>query len=414
MCYTPNMNLEARHEALISFLLPYQDIWKNEIMLQYPNSLDGYPMAWIEELMPWVAPEKTLQLTYDQGWDTLSAELSAFHQQTQTLCSFPQLTATRALPTTPDTWVKIIPKKQHELERLAPILAEFIKVHRLNDVVDIGGGLGHLAQTLAHHYHLPVLSLDMDEKLQTAGLRWQAHKWPNSRFPVRYQTHRIDHHDQAFIDLLRPNTLTTGLHTCGGLAVAHLKAAQVAGSALANMGCCYHKLETSETNLSQASKERPLPWGLYSLTLASGAHHKVSLDDIIFRNQVKRFRYILHFLLHDHFGITTPVKLGNADPKSYVGSFADYTREQLSRLNLNYTGTDKALEDFRMEESRQLLVEQMLAAALIRDQFGRVLESALLVDRALWMKDQGHQVEIGEIFDAKVSPRNLILLSWKN
>jgi hypothetical protein len=46
------MNLEARHEALISFLLPYQDIWKNEIMLQYPNSLDGYPMAWIEELMP--------------------------------------------------------------------------------------------------------------------------------------------------------------------------------------------------------------------------------------------------------------------------------------------------------------------------------------------------------------------------
>ncbi len=361
--------------------------------------------------MPWIEPEKTLQLTYDQGWDTLSPALVEFHQQTQALTSFPQLTATRSLPVTADTWVKIIPKKQHELERLVPILAEFINEHKLHDVVDIGGGLGHLAQTLAHHYYLPVLSLDMDEKLQTAGLRWQAHKWSNSRFPVRYQTHRIDHLDQTFIDLLKPNTLTTGLHTCGGLAVAHLQAAQVANAALANMGCCYHKLIASETNLSQAAKRNPLPWGLYSLTLASGAHHKVSLNDIVFRNQVKRFRYILHFLLHDHFGITAAVKLGNATSKSYTGSFADYTREQLSRLNLQFQGSDQALEDFRLAEGRQLLVEQMLAAALVRDQFGRVLESAILVDRALWMKEHGHNVVIGEIFDPKISPRNLIILS---
>lgn len=405
------MNLSARYQDQVRFLQAYQDIWQNEIMLQYPTPLAGHPAAWIEELLAWIAPEKALRLTYDEGWDELSPELREFHQATQALSHFPTARAAAAVPATPDSWVKITPKKQHELEHLAPLLAEFMRAQRFDDVVDIGGGLGHLAQTLAHHYHLPVLSLDMDPELQRAGLRWQAHKWPDSRFPVRYQTHRIDHEDKTFCALLRPTTLTTGLHTCGGLAVAHLAAAARARAGLANMGCCYHKLEASEVNLSAEAQATPLAWGLYALTLASGAHHKVNLADITFRNQMKRHRYVLHFLLHDHFGVTTPVRLGNADPKSYHGPFAAYAREQLSRLGLTYAGSDEALNAFSSDESRQKLVDRMLAAALVRDQFGRVLESTLLVDRALWLEDQGFRAQLVEVFDGKVSPRNILLLA---
>lgn len=405
------MNLSARYQDQVRFLQAYQYIWKNEIMLQYPNSFEGYPEAWIEELLGWITPEKTLRLTYDEGWDELTKELQEFHQATQALSAFPKARARLPVPATPESWVKITPKKQHELEHLAPLLAEFMREHRLDDVVDIGGGLGHLAQTLAHHYHLPVLSLDMDGELQTAGLRWQVHKWPDSRFPVRYQTHRIDHEDRAFTELLRPTTLTTGLHTCGGLAVAHLAAAAKARAGLANMGCCYHKLEAREVNLSKDAQANPLPWGLYALTLASGAHHKVNLADITFRNQMKRHRYVLHFLLHDHFGVTTPVRLGNADPQSYHGPFATYARDQLSRLGLTYAGSDDSLNAFRADETRQRLVDRMLAAALVRDQFGRVLESTLLVDRALWLEENGFRARLVEVFDGKISPRNLLLLA---
>ncbi len=405
------MNLKARYDALIAFLLPYQDIWKNEIMLQYPNPLEAYPSAWIEELLPWIEPQKTLDLTYDQQWDQLSHELRDFHDQTQALAHFPSLAPQVPLPVRPETWVKIIPKKQHELERLTPILGEYMQQHQLDDVVDIGGGLGHLAQTLAHHYQRSVVSLDMDEKLQLAGQKWQQHKWPQSPTPVRFQTHRIDHQDATFMKLLSSNTLTTGLHTCGGLAVAQMSATNEAKASLANMGCCYHKLLPYELHLSQKSKESPLPWGLYALTLASGAHHKVSLDDVIFRNQVKFFRYTLHFLLHDHFEITEPVTLGNADPKSYLGQFSHYAREQLARLQLSFKGSDEDLNHYYQREENLALVKKMLAAALIRDQFGRVLESAIILDRALFLEENGYEVQLGEIFDPKVSPRNILLLA---
>jgi hypothetical protein len=49
----------------------------------------------------------------------------------------------------------------------------------------------------------------------------------------------------------------------------------------------------------------------------------------------------------------------------------------------------------------------MLAAGLIRNALGRVMELYLLVDRAIFLEEKGYKVEVQEFFDEELSPRNI-------
>jgi hypothetical protein len=405
------MEHRARYKALVEFLLPYQDIWRNEIMLQYPRSLAAYNPAWVEELTQKLSAEFTFELLQGRGWSSLQPSLAAFHETLNELAHFPKALAKSALPVKAVSWVKIIPKKQHELERLAPFIAELVQEQRLNEVVDIGGGVGHLAQTLAHHYGFKVTSLDMDPELQRSGVRWQLHKWEDSPHNVNFQEHRITRQDKKFAALMGPGTLTTGLHTCGGLGVAHMEAGALSRAAVVNMPCCYHKLELTDCNLSSNAQRHPLPWNLFALTLAAGAHRKVTLRDVQFRDKMKFFRYTLHFLLHDEYGIKGQVTLGNCPPELYEGSFAVYVREQLTRLKLTSTWSDEKLDTYFQDAKNQTLIKHMLAAATVRDVMGRALEATIITDRAIWMEEKGYAVDVREVFDPSISPRNIVLLA---
>lgn len=400
--------LSDRYQALVDFLLPYQEIWRNEIMLQYPNSLRGYDSAWLAELREHISPEKALPLTQGMGWDQLrSPQLREFHATLLELTRFRKASPAVPFPANPKSWLHIIPKKKHELERLTPLLAQWSEGKR---VVDIGGGQGHLAQTLAHHYGLEVLSLDMDPELQTIGEKWQKIKWENSPHQVKFRAHQVQRSDETFAALMDTNTITTGLHTCGPLAVAHMEAAVLARASLVNLPCCYHKLAASDCNLSQLAQLRPFAWSIYALTLASGGHYKVTAEDIAFRNQMKRFRYTLHFLLHHEFGIKHQVILGESPREIYFAPFSAYVREQLGRLGLESPWSDQQLEDYLLKACHKELVDQMLAAALMRDAFGRAIEATIILDRVLWLREQGMECEVLEVFDPTLSPRNLVLV----
>lgn len=403
------MDHKARYQALVEFLLPYQDIWRNEIMLQYPDPVGPYPADWIKELRAHLSPEKTYELAQGNGWSKLAAAgLREFHERILALTELPAAPSYPSVPATAMSWVKIIPKKQHEIQRLAPLIAA--KMSGRSSIVDIGGGQGHLAQTLAHHYGFKVLSLDMDSELQQTGQHWQKEKWPESPHLVRFHTHRLVRNDEVFAKMLDHQTLTTGLHTCGPLALAHLEAALLADAPVVNMPCCYHKLAPREASCSGLARWYALPWNQFALTLATGAHRKATLSDVAFRMKVKRFRYALHFLLHDEFDRPGHLTLGNCPPALYDGEFALYAREQFERLGLSPHLTDAELNRYFAQKKVQSTIDDMLAATIIRDAFGRALEVALLCDRAVWLEEEGCAVEILELFDAKISPRNIVFV----
>ena len=54
---------------------------------------------------------------------------------------------------------------------------------------------------------------------------------------------------------------------------------------------------------------------------------------------------------------------------------------------------------------------ETILADIIRGLLGRVIETYLVLDRAVSLEEQGHKVDVIEIFDRKLSPRNLLIKS---
>jgi hypothetical protein len=405
------MHLKERYQQLVEFLLFYQDIWKNEIMLLYPRPLDIYPAEWVEDLFRFLDSASLWQLTHYQTLGQLhSPSLKHYFQTIQELSRIPQSSLAPYSPPL-NAWEYMTPKKQHEIAHIFPLIQRLKEQSGVTKIVDIGGGQGHFAQLLSHHLQLEVQSLDMDAKVQRAGAHRQHKKWGDSPFAVTFIPHKLGFPDPAFVEKLHARTLTMGLHTCGSLACAQLMNSSEKEAYIFNIGCCYHKLTPEFFHLSAEARKTPLPWNQYALTLASGPYKKVSKHDVHLRNQVKRFRYAFHMLLHDHFGISDQVTLGNSREQLYFGEFATYAREQLSRLQLSFHGSDSELNAFQSEPKRLHLVNQMISTGLVRDALSRPLELAILIDRALWLEERGYEVEVLEVFDPHLSPRNIALIA---
>ncbi len=403
------INLRERYQELSQFLLSYQDIWKNEIMLLYPKPLDFYPRDWVDALYPYLDSQSLWELTHHINQERLqSSSLKDYFKTIQLLSDLPKSNYPPFEPPK-SSWDFMTVKKQHEISYLYPYIEELRQNHTIDQIVDIGGGQGHFAQFVAFHQKVKTLSLDLDAPLQMAGDKRQLKKWGDR--VISFATHELRYPDPAFTKYLNPTTLTTGLHTCGSLACAQIMGSQEAKSSIFNLGCCYHRLEPEFTNLSLEAKKNPLPFNRFALTLASGPYQKVSLHDVNLRTHVKKFRYTLHILLFEEFGLTEQVTLGNCDEELYYGDFSLYAREQFKRIKLDYKGRDESLNAFQQDSKRLKLVDHMISTGLVRDSLSRPLEVAILIDRVLWLEERGYKAELIEVFDPKQSPRNIVLIA---
>jgi hypothetical protein len=409
------MNLRQRLKNIIEFLKPYQNIWQNEIMLIYPDALNDYPEEWLQDLLRFKSREDLIKLERKQVEGMIqNPSLIQFYEDRQKLIDVPFTRAMPPMPETPFTFLFMIPKKQHEIKKLAPLIHHYYQTQRIEKIIDIGGGIGLLAQTLVNQYNHQVCSVDLDPTMQATGLSRHQKNATNLPNLVEYKTLKVEEKNKAFSALLSPNFMTVGLHTCGSLAVAQLKAStEKKIKNIVNFGCCYHKIDKlPDQHISQFVQEiGPLNLSKFALTLASRAHLKLAEDDFDFKLKVKYYRYAIHFLLCDLFQKREIVTLGNSKKDLYNESFGIYAKEQLSRIGLEGRFSEVELDQFFNTPERLHLIERMLAAGIIRDSFGRLLELYLLLDRAVYLEEQGYEVHLEQCFDETISPRNIGLFS---
>jgi hypothetical protein len=405
------MNYRERLLDIKNFLKPYQSIWENEIMLMYPDPFKGYPMEWIEDLHRFQKKEDVIRMEKKDVFDFIvSPTLIAFYKELERLCKLPEIPTYPSMPEEPWTWLYIIPKKKHEIKRLAPHIHHLYQTKKIDQIVDIGGGIGLLAQVLANQYQHKVISIDMNAEFQKTGFERHEH---NARVPtnkVQYKNIKVEAQG-PFTELLESNVMPIGLHTCGKLALDIIQvSADKKVPAIVNFGCCYHTLTLSPAlqNISEFAKNNdPLWMNLFGLTLSCRAHRKMDDKDYEFKLKVKHYRYAIHILLYDHYDIKEQVTLGNSSRKLYDESFGSYVLEQLKRINLTPKHTFEELNAYFADSKLQVLIEQMLAAGLIRNAMGRALEIYLLLDRAIYLEEKGYQVLVEEFFDEELSPRNI-------
>ncbi|XP_067328530.1 methyltransferase-like protein 25B [Anolis sagrei] len=224
------------------------------------------------------------------------------------------------------------------------------------------------------------------------------------------------------------NLLLTGLHACGDLSVALLRyfarCPQVVG--ITSVGCCYMKL-TTEDELALAPGPQPSEWG-YPLSswVSSLPGYRLSYKARevachAIEDYVQRLRHQSPTLRTHCFRAALEVVIRAADPskkrlgvqtikKVHTLSFQEYARLGLERLGMEPSLAHVLPESLAAMLAQEQKVVAFFSLALL---LAPVVETLLLLDRMIYLQEQGFHCELLPLFDPHFSPRNLVLLAAK-
>ncbi|EDV56369.1 methyltransferase-like protein 25 [Drosophila erecta] len=368
-------------------------------------------------------------------------------------------------------------KKCHEVELAAALVDHLVKNYGQGGfIVDAGDGKGYLSSRLALQYGHRVLGIDANAentqnalsrnlKLQRAwnGLTERAElqiqgitpKRRGKKSPARDSTKSapalenykttakfittelnfgalLAEHFTQLGPKESPNICLTGLHTCGNLAATCLQVfhAQTDCRLLCNVGCCYHLLRERYSQqeffgnkalmdlqtdygfpLSQYLQERQVRMGRNARMLAAQSIER-TVDAKELPNVTLYYRALLETLVYRHAPqLKNELQVGKVRK---FESFQEYIQKCANKLDAPWLA---AVEE---EELQSLLQEYAVDKHyldlfyLLRMSFAPVLESLILLDRLLYLKELGYERSyLINLFDPVISPRHFAIVSIK-
>lgn len=389
---------EARFKALDEFLIEHQGLWR--------------PRPFTQLQLPWETEHPALSQWLRQR---SLAEAEASHNQPHELpapAPFPQLAAQalhlsavdklpahRLQPPRHRLNVDVPGRKWQQIEAFGAALSfAQTPIHWL----DWCAGKGHLGRRLLQPGQ-QLTCLEHDPALIASGQALSDHHG-------LVAAHRLQ--DVMADVALDPEHTPVALHACGDLHVRLLQLASAAGcKQLALAPCCYNRINADRYQaLSAAARASLLHLSIDDLglplseTVTAGNRVRQQRDTSMARRL--GFDRLQRQLSGRDEYLPTP-----SLPAGWLGKpFADYCRELASLKGLSTDEQDwAALEAHgwrRLAEVRNL--------ELVRGLFRRPLEMWLVLDRALFLTEQGYNVEIGSFCEPALTPRNLMVLAERD
>lgn len=224
----------------------------------------------------------------------------------------------------------------------------------------------------------------------------------------------------------------SGLHTCGNLAASCMEIFQnnLDIRSICNVGCCYHLLDeqfakndffVERHSIDQSAAVHygfPLSNYLKQKGFAMGRNARMlaaqSLDRTVRSEELPNvslfYRALLETLIIKHdITLKNCVQVGRMKK---VGTFAEYVDKCAQRTNLRMDINGTANEQLLTE--REFDRRLMDLFYLLRMTFSPVLESVLLLDRVLYLRESGvDDVFLVQLFDPVVSPRCYAVVAVK-
>ncbi len=391
-------DVEARFQALDAFLIEHQGLWK-------PRPFTHRQLPWETEhpdLAQWLRQrslddaEASHNLPHDLPAPAPFPQLAAHARQ---LSAVDKLSTQPLAPARHRLNVDVPGRKWEQIEAFGAALHfKQTPTHWL----DWCAGKGHLGRRLLQHGQA-LTCLEYDPALIAAGQALSDHHG----LPV---THRLQ--DVMADVAIGPEHTPVALHACGDLHVRLLQLASTVGcKQLALAPCCYNRINADTYQpLSNAGRASRLQLSIDDLglplseTITAGKRVRLQRDTSMARrlgfDQLQReLRGVDKYL-------PTP-----SLPTSWLDKpFADYCKELASLKGLSTGKQDwTALEAYgwrRLAEVRNL--------ELVRGLFRRPLELWLVLDRALFLAQNGYKVEIGTFCESALTPRNLMVFAERD
>jgi hypothetical protein len=210
--------------------------------------------------------------------------------------------------------------------------------------------------------------------------------------------------------LLKAEHTPVALHACGDLHVRLIQLASTAGcKQLAIAPCCYNRISLTEYSpISSAAKNSDLQLSLDDLalpmseTVTAGARVRRQRDTSMAR------RLAFDLLQRQLRGVDEYLPTPSLPSGWLDKSFADYCHHLAALKELSTIGPQnwpvlEAAGWQRLAEVRNL--------ELLRGLFRRPLELWLVLDRALFLLEQGYTVRLGTFCETPLTPRNSLVLA---
>lgn len=364
------MQLEKRFLEISSFLKKHNQLAQSEVLDHYPFESYAY-----EE---WMNLDLTLEemIAMENHFippDHAPTSLKKYFCDIRNLIDTPQSYAHEDLPIS--LFQKVKEKKRHEIQRLIAHIPKEMK-----NFVDVGGGMGHLASCIAYTTSASGLCLDQDKSLQEAG-RKKLKKFPKMNLHFQHQF------IQNAADIPLSDCLIC-LHGCGDL--SKYVCSSFDSKHLLSLACCYHKCSDGKLQHSD------LDISLHARTLAAKGYYIATKKSMLKKLKIKSYRYASFMYLNDHHGLR-PQSYGRSDPADYELDFKDYIQK------FHAIKVDDNAYPYLKKTS------PIINLSIIRECMARVIEMAIILDRALLLQENSKKVKITQIFDRTISPRNLLL-----
>jgi hypothetical protein len=394
----PARDVKARFEALDAFLIEHQGLWR-------PRPFTHLQLPWESEhseLAQWLRQRSLAdaEAHHNQPHElTAPAPFMALALQAKRLSAVDKLPTQPLEPARHRLNVDVPGRKWQQIEAFGATLAF---AEPATHWLDWCAGKGHLGRRLLQPGQ-QLTCLEYDPALVASGQALSEHHG----LPV---THRLQ---DVMADMtLNPEYTPVALHACGDLHVRLLQLASAAGcKQLALAPCCYNRISADcyqpLSNIARASALRlsiddlGLP---LSETVTAGSRVRQQRDISMARRL--GFDQLQRQLRGRDDYLPTP-----SLPASWLGKpFADYCRELASLKGLS-TGEQDWVA---LEAHGWRRLAQVRNLELVRGLFRRPLEVWLVLDRALYLTEQGYNVEVGSFCEPTLTPRNLMVLAERD
>ena len=273
-------------------------------------------------------------------------------------------------------------------------------------IVDVGAGSGHLARLSAELFQRETLAVERDAlRLQTANRRSRARAESVGALDVRFATADVGPERLE----LRATDLAVGLHACGDLGDRLVLAAAAARADLLLCSCCFQKVRAPErVSLSRAAgglSLRKSELGLANLTAQATGVEATLVDNL----RGREVRLALRRLLEAR-GIAVPAgeEMRGVNRRRAQAGLTELATQVLSQRHLPPpTPTELAFHTDRAK-SEHAVIRRL---SLPRNLLSRLVEVAVVLDRATLLEESGQSVLVAQIFEQRITPRNTALFA---
>ncbi|APR83967.1 SAM-dependent methyltransferase [Minicystis rosea] len=274
-------------------------------------------------------------------------------------------------------------------------------------IVDVGAGSGHFTRLAAEMFARDVIGIERDAArvaAATARAEQQAPAAGAARFVA------MDASREALS--LAAGDLAVGLHACGELGDRLVSVAAEAGSDVALVSCCLQKIGVVErAPLARAAAGFTLRrdiLGLANLT-SQPQGVEVSIDATLAAREARHA--LLGLLRARGVAVAPGEEMRGINRRRARGGLAEIAAPALAQRGLA-PATEAEIREHEAEARRQYASIRRLS--LPRSMLGRLVEVAVVLDRAAMLEEKGYGAEVATITSRAATPRNLAIFASRS